>query len=102
MLKRILNFIYKVVVSVDTETNEYWFSIRTDVFVLGALVEHRIESFQYCTLKKDLVETGLGAPIGEDFYHSDKPLPYKWEGDFKFLVYYKDKWLPAYSIDFDF
>jgi hypothetical protein len=58
---------------------------------------------KYCRIRKDLVDVWNKVPIGHNVYISgNKKREYKWVGDCKFFIKYKNEWCEAYSIDFDF
>lgn len=66
-------------------------------------IENLIAAKHLCTLRRDLFESGLGAPVGNDneFIIDDKRYKYRWLGD-QFQVKFEGIWENAYSIDFDF
>lgn len=55
------------------------------------------------TIRKDLLKKGLSVPVGDEYYGSPNPLPYRWtgEGGDDFQVYHNFKWKFAQSIDFE-
>lgn len=59
---------------------------------------------QFCRLRKDLAEQGLGVPIGGDFHFlGNTILEYRWVGgEAAFEVFIGGRWQVAYSIDFDY
>lgn len=65
-----------------------------------------MSKYDRCTVRKDLLKLGLGVPVGDFFYYSKEPLPYRWinedSEDETFQVFYRGNWLEAHSIDFDF
>lgn len=58
---------------------------------------------QFCRMRKELAEQGLGVPIGGHYHFlGDTILPYRWDGDILFEVFIGGSWQVAYSIDFEF
>lgn len=57
-----------------------------------------------CSIRKDILERGLGVPVGF-YYASGKQLyKYRWTGKGAevFQIWYRGKWNTAESIDFEF
>lgn len=53
-------------------------------------------------LRKDLLIKRIGVPIGNIYFFGNEKLRYRWINNDTFQVFYKSKWLEAYSIDWDF
>lgn len=67
-----------------------------------------IDGFNYpqAVVRPDLIEEETSVPVGEGYYGSTEPLPYRWKDmdteDEQFQVYYNGQWQDAISIDWDF
>jgi hypothetical protein len=53
-------------------------------------------------IRPDIIEKSLAVPVGEVYYGSSKPLPYRWFNEETFEVCYCGEWVEAQSIDWDF
>ncbi len=69
--------------------------------VIDWLPEKKAEQ-KLAWLRTDLLEKRLGVPVGEVYYGSKEPLPYRWVNEETFEVCYCGEWLEAQSIDWDF
>ena len=55
-----------------------------------------------CRIRKDLIEKGLGVPVGKNGkIFEDIEYTYQWVGD-NFFILVGGRWKTAYSIDFEF
>lgn len=61
-----------------------------------------MQIIKFCRLRQDLINKELGAPVGNTFYNSTKPVQYWWVDDVDFKVLINGNWEDAHSIDFDF
>jgi hypothetical protein len=67
-----------------------------------------IDGFNYpqAIVRPDLIERELSVPVGEKFYGSPEPLPYRWKDidtdDEQFQIYLNGEWQDAESIDWNF
>lgn len=61
-----------------------------------------METKKFCRLRQDLINKELGAPVGETFYDSDRPIEYRWLDEIYFQLFHNWNWENAESIDFDF
>jgi hypothetical protein len=66
----------------------------------------KIDGQLYSTtrIRADILEQELRVPVGEEYYGSADPIPYRWkdDGDDVFEVYHNGSWKEAQSIDFEF
>lgn len=53
-------------------------------------------------IRKDLLEMGLGVPVGNTYYWEDAPLEYRWVNENHFEVFYNNEWQEAESMDWEF
>ena len=57
-------------------------------------------------IRKDLQEQELGVPVGDTYFFGKEQLNSRWinedEENETFQVFYENKWLDAFSIDWDY
>lgn len=54
-------------------------------------------------IRKDLLKKRIKVPIGDFYYDGKKKLKHRWlEEDDSFQVFYKNGWMEAVSIDWEF
>jgi len=65
-----------------------------------------IKSVGFCIVRHELTKDKLSVPVGGkhlNFTEASRPLPYRWLNDDEgFQIRFKEQWLDAESIDFDF
>jgi len=53
-------------------------------------------------MRKELYDDGISVPVGDDYYHSLKPLRYRYNIRDEMEVYYKGEWKEVVGTDWEF
>ena len=59
------------------------------------------ENYRLAKIRKDLLEKKTGVLVGNVFYYSPEPLPYRWIGNTGMQVFHEGSWKTSELIDFD-
>jgi hypothetical protein len=76
--------------------------------IKGSAINIWFGHYSLVAIRKDLIEKGLGVPVGDAYYYYDaSPLPARWINEYsdsdneQFQVFLNGQWLEANSIDFE-